>query len=61
MAYSNARSKASRKYEQKHMKKFTMSFQKDEDADIIDSIERAKQDGITKRQWLRDLFNGIKY
>ena len=38
-----------------------MSFQKVEDADIIDSIERAKQDGVTKRQWLRDLFNGIKY
>lgn len=61
MAYSNAKSKAKRKYEQTRIKKFTMGFQKDEDADIIDSIERAKQDGITKRQWLRDLFNGIKY
>ena len=46
---------------QKHIKRFAMNFQKDEDADIIDSIERAKQDGVTKRQWLRDLFDGIKY
>lgn len=61
MAYSNARSKASHKYTQKHMKRFRMAFNRDEDADIIDSIERAKQDGVTKRQWLRDLFDGIKY
>ena len=61
MAYSNARSKASHTYMQKHIKRFSMNFQKDEDADIIESIERAKQDGVTKRQWLRDLFDGIKY
>ena len=61
MAYSNAQVKANAKYRKNNTKVYKMNFQKDEDADIIDSIERAKQDGVTKRQWLRDLFDGIKY
>lgn len=61
MAYTKARGKATKKYDNKTYKMYSMNFQKDEDADIIESIERAKQDGVTKRQWLRDLFDGIKY
>lgn len=61
MAITKARYEATRKYDTKTYKKYTMAFKKDEDADIIESIERAKQDGVTKRQWLRDLFDGIKY
>lgn len=56
--YTDARYKATRKYDTKTYKKYTMSFQKVEDVDIINSIEDAKARGVTKRAWLRELFEG---
>ena len=50
--------KASQKYIKTHIKCYRMNFQKTADADIIASIEYAKNHGVTKREWLRGLYEG---
>ncbi len=56
--YTPARAEANARYDEKTYKQINFRLRKDEDADIIESIEEAKQNGLTGREWLRELFEG---
>ncbi len=56
--YTTARAEANARYDAKTYKTFLFKLRVDDDADIIASIEEAKEHGINKREWLRGLFEG---
>lgn len=49
---SEARLRANEKYRSKTYKHFKLQLRKDDDADIIASIENAKKNGQSIRNWL---------
>lgn len=55
MAYTEARKRATDKYDAKTYKKITMKLRLVEDADLIASFEEAQKKGMTGREWLRTL------
>ena len=56
--YSPTRAEANSKYDSKTYKSFLFKLRIEEDADIIESILEAQSNGINKREWLRELFEG---
>jgi hypothetical protein len=54
---SQAKRDANARYDDKTYIQVNARLRKDEDADIIASIEEAKKNGQTLREWLRDLFD----
>ncbi len=56
--YTTAQAEAAARYDAKTYRVFTFKLRVDDDADIIASIEEAKEHGINKREWLRGLFEG---
>ena len=56
--YTEAQARAFSEYEARTFKKSMFRFRLDTDMDIIDSIEDAKANGISKNEWLRELFDG---
>ena len=58
--YTPARQAANRRYDAKTYKQFHLLLRRDEDAEIIKDIEDAKEQGITKREWLSALFQDAK-
>lgn len=56
--YTPAQAEAAAKYDKATYKMYSFKLRKEDDADIIESIEESKANGINKRQWLRDLFEG---
>lgn len=48
------------RYHAKTYRKLTLSLRKDEDADIIESMENARNNEIPYREWLRELFDNQK-
>ncbi len=55
--YNEARAEANARYDEKTYKKISIAFRKDDDADIIRSIEEAKAKGISLREWVRELYD----
>ena len=55
--YTEARQEANARYDAKTYKAFTFKLRREDDADIIKSIEDAAGSGINKREWLRELFD----
>ena len=53
-AESNAR------YDAKTYKTMLFKLRLEDDADIIEAIQEAQEHGISKREWLRSLFDGNK-
>ena len=60
MAYSEARARASKNYKERRMTVVMMKFRKEEDADILENMYKASEEGINKIEWLRALINGEK-
>ena len=61
MAYQNHKESTRRaiaKYDAKTYKKITLRLRYDEDADIINSLEEATNNGMKAREWLRSLYGG---
>ena len=58
MAASTAQLQANERFKEKTYKCVLFEMRLQEDADIIDSIEEAKQHGIKKMEWMRALFDG---
>ena len=58
--YNEARAAANAKYDAKTYKLIGVKLRLEDDADIIQSWEDAKQKGISSREWLRDLFEKAK-
>lgn len=54
---SKAQLKAVRNYEKKTYKRYTINLRLAEDAEIINSIEQAKSENISLRDWLVNLYN----
>ena len=55
--YTPAQAEAMGRYREKALKRYLFELRYDSDQDIIDSIQEAMDHGITKRQWLSDLFH----
>lgn len=51
-----AQHEANKRYIGKTYKIVTFYLRKDDDKDIIDSIEEAKDYGLNKTEWLRELY-----
>lgn len=58
--YTPARAEANAKYDAKTYKKINIALRVEEDADIIDSHEKARQKGVNNREWMREIFEGNK-
>lgn len=56
--YTEAQARATRAYEEKTYKAVIFKFKRDEDADILEALEAAKENGFTKMEWMRELFEG---
>ena len=52
-----AQSEANAKYDAKTYKKMLFRLRLEDDADIIQSIQEAQDQGLNKREWLRELFD----
>ena len=57
MTVSQAKREANARYDEKTYTQVNARLRKDEDADIIASIEEAKAKGQTLREWLRELYD----
>ena len=55
-----AQSAANAKYDKNTYKKMLFRLRLEDDADIIESIKKAQDHGMNKRQWLRELFENQK-
>lgn len=56
--YTEAQARASAEYDARTFKKVLFRLRLDTDQDIIESLEEAKEHGITQNEWLRALFDG---
>lgn len=45
------------RYDAKTYRKINIALRKEDDADIIQSMEEAKKAGLSLREWLRELFD----
>ena len=57
MGISQAKREANARYDEKTYIQVNARLRKEEDADIIQSIESAKESGLSLREWLRELFD----
>lgn len=55
--YNESRAKANKKYDAKTYKQISILLRKEEDKDIIESLEQAQSEGISYREWIRSLVN----
>ena len=58
MAKTQAQREATARYDAKTYKKILIALRIEEDADIIESLEEAKKQGLSNREWLRELYEG---
>lgn len=56
--YTQAKHDANKRYDSKTYKIVTFHLRLVEDADILESLRRAQEKGLAKREWLRGLFEG---
>lgn len=54
--YTPAQGEANARYAAKNFKKINIALRLDEDADIIQHWEQARDYGFTSREWLRELY-----
>ena len=54
---SEAQRLAANKYDEKTYKKISFALRFQDDADIIESIEAAKNEGLALREWLRNIYD----
>lgn len=55
-----AHRRANERYLKKTYKQIAIRLKIVDDKDILDSIKKAQENGISIRQWLRDLYNNAK-
>ncbi len=58
--YTPARQEANARYDAKTYKKINIALRREDDADILENLERAKRDKLSNREWLRKIFEGQK-
>ena len=52
-----AHARANARYLDKTYRQIPIRFKKEDDKDILDALEKAKVDGISYRQWVRQLYD----
>lgn len=57
---TDAQKRAIKKYREKTYAVYTVHLRKQDDADLIADIDRAKASGISYRDYLRDLYQKAK-
>lgn len=55
--YNAARAEANAKYNAKTYKQINFRLRLEDDADILQSLEQARSEGISNREWLRKIFD----
>ena len=55
--YNEARAEANARYDEKTYQLVGIKLRKEDDADILRSIEEAKAKGISLREWVRELYD----
>lgn len=60
MARSQAKREANSRYDEKTYKKVNIAFRMEDDADILESMDKAKQSGLSLREWIRELYDNQK-
>lgn len=60
MPVSEAKREANARYDEKTYTQFNVRLRKEDDKDILESIEAAHARGINNREWLRELFDNQK-
>lgn len=58
--YNDARAEANARYDAKTYTQANIRLRKEDDADIIKSLEEARTKGMTNREWIRELFDNQK-
>lgn len=53
---SQAQAEATARYTEKTYLMVNIKLRKEDDADIIEYIRKAQEEGLTSREWLRELF-----
>lgn len=56
MTVSTAKREAIRRYDDKTYKRFMLYLRIDDDREIIDDLENSREQGLSLREWLSDLF-----
>lgn len=59
-AYTQARHDANKRYDSKTYKLVGFHLRLIEDSDILESLAKAKERGLSNREWLREIFEGRK-
>lgn len=57
---SEKRKKYIKDWHDEHYKLINIAFRKEDDSDILESLEEAKRAGISNCEWLRMLFEAYK-
>lgn len=60
MPVSEAKREANARYDEKTYTQFNVRLRKEDDKDILESIEAAHAKGLNNREWLRELFDNQK-
>ena len=58
--YNEARAEANARYHEKTYRQIAVKLRKEDDADILKSIDEAKAKGISLREWVKELFENQK-
>ena len=53
---SEERKRYVREWDKAHMVSVSIKFRKDDDSDILESLAEAKAEGLSNREWLRQMF-----
>lgn len=48
--------KQKKEWDKGHLLKINIAFRKDDDSDMLESLAEAKTEGLSNREWLRQLF-----
>ena len=57
---SDAQLKATRNYEKKTYKRYSVYLRLEDDKEIIKSIDTARENGLNIREWIVNLYNNKK-
>lgn len=58
--YTEKKRDSNRRYDSKTYKRLSMCLRLVDDAEIIEDMEKARESGLSYRQWLNNLWNQTK-
>ena len=58
--HSQSQREAVARYDAKTYRKVNIAFRMEDDADILESMDKAKESGLSLREWIRELYDNQK-